>query len=272
MTKEKLSNEASLERARALVAQYSQTSVDIQNFSALIMGIYGSGKTTFLTTGVKPILIDSFDPRGTIGIELALENEIKAGNLVIRKWWDETSSSPKVYKEWEKQWMKDVETGMLKHFGTYAIDSATTFIDALANQVAYQAGRKDRQLAIQDYPVIYNTLKNVIKMSAAQETNFLLTAHLVTTQDEITGEVLAELDTYKKLKSQIPLLFTEKYIIITKQTPKGVERVILTQPTGRYVASSQFALKGLLEPKEVADLKVIMKKAGLSTTDKPSLT
>jgi hypothetical protein len=106
-------------------------------------------------------------------------------------------------------------------------------------------------------------------MSSAQECNFIATAHLVNQQDELTGEVIAELDTYKTLKSRVPILFTEKYVLQTKETSTGVERYLLTQPKGRYRASTQLGKDGIFDREEIPDLKLLMQKAGLDVSDKP---
>ncbi|KKL46035.1 hypothetical protein LCGC14_2349630, partial [marine sediment metagenome] len=139
----------------------SQSSGD--NFTALVMSEFGMGKTSFICTGRRPILIDSFDPRGTTVIEVLYAEEIKKGDILIRTFWNESSKAPTEFIRWERQWMNDVNSNFLSLFGTYAIDSATTFIDALTYYTAIRKGRKEGQLAIQDYIPIYNMFKDFIK-------------------------------------------------------------------------------------------------------------
>jgi hypothetical protein len=241
------------------------------NFTALVMSEFGMGKTSLICTGRKPILIDSFDPRGTVVVETLYPDLIEKGDILIRTFWNESSKAPTEYLRWERQWMDDINSNFLNLFGTYAIDSATTFIDALSYITAKKQDRKRGQLAISDYIPIYNTLKDIIKQTSSQACDFILTAHLVMTQDELTGVVRAEMDTYNKLKSQIPLLFTEKYVLLTKKTSSGLDYQLLTQDQARYRASTQLGAGGKLDPIETPDIKHILKKVGRSTEDKPSL-
>jgi len=237
-------------------------------FSALIMGLFGSGKTRMIGTGRKPILIDSFDPRGTITLHSVFPDEVRRGEIIIRSFWDERHKRPTEYVKWEKQWESDIKSGFISEFGTYAIDSLTTFLDALANRVGQREGRPEGKLAIQDYVPIYNTLKDIIKISSAQDCDFFLTAHLVTEQDEVTGRVKAEIDTYKRLKSQIPILFTEKYVMTTKDSSKGTIYKLLTQPFREFSASTQLGAGDKFSREEDPDIKKLLKKAGMSCNDK----
>ena len=262
-----MTKEEALERASKIKDLYKTE----KKFSAIIMGIYGSGKTSILLTAPKPILIDSFDPNGTIGIEQDYADEIEKGNLFIRKFWDEDTNNPHCHKDWEKQFDADLDSGFLNYFGTYAIDSMTTWIDTIANRVSKDMKRNIPKLAIQDYPLIYDHVKNTIKKLSTQDCIFLMTAHLLLEQDGITGAVKAELKTYKQLKADIPLLFTEKYVTQTSNSPKGVEYDLLTSSAGRYIASTQLGSKGKFKAREVPDIAKLIKKAGMKIPEKPPL-
>lgn len=243
---------------------YSQA--ETGGYSALIMGEFGTGKTSLFRTCPKPVLIDMFDPRG----HLVLRDEIEKGEIYIRPFYNESYKKPTEYIRWEKQWEEDIKTGFLDNFATYGIDSATTFIQSMANQISKMEGRPKGSLAIQDYNIIYNTIRDIIKITSFEANCvFLLTAHLVTDKDEVTQEIKAELDIYKRLKSQLPLLFTEKYVLGTKSTSRGVEYELLTAPTGRYRASTQLGKDGLFNVREKPDIKYLIEKAGMSYPDKP---
>ena len=97
----------------------------------------------------------------------------------------------------------------------------------------------------------------------------LFIAHMVTIQDEVTGEVKSELDTYKGLRSKIPKLFTEKYVLMKKRSPQGPKHILLTHSTGQFEASSQFASSGNIPDEVEPDLKKLLELAGLPTDDKP---
>lgn len=238
--------------------------------SALVTGIQGVGKSSFACTGRLPILIDVFDPKGTLFIHVnpTLRQLYEERQIIIRPFWAENSEHPTEFSRWIKQWQEDCASGFLSMFGTYVIDSGTTMVEAMANYYRMKKGRGDN-LQVQDYIPLYNTVMDIVKISNSQACDFIYIGHLLTVQDEVTGEVKAELDTFSRLRSKIPKLFTEKYVMIKKKTPKGVEHVILLTSTGRYEASSQLASSGLLE-NEISppNLKTLLEIVGLPTTDK----
>jgi len=236
-----------------------------QTFTGLFMGTFSSGKTSLIGTGRKPILIDSFDPNGTI----VLRKQIDAGEILVRDWSVDDYKNPSAYRLWEAQWEKDIRTGFLKNFGTYAIDSATTFITALSYQISKKFGRPPSTLAIQDYGVIYATLGDIVSLSSTQGCDFILTAHLTYNKDDLTGEIMTEIDTYNKLRTKLPILFSERYVVQKVERSTGIVYEVLTNDKGRFRAGSRLAAEGKIEPVEKPDLKAILKKAGFSVDDKP---
>ena len=249
---------------------YSELVGSRQSFSCLVMGLFGAGKTTFACTGRLPILVDTFDPNGTIIFQTDpfLRDLVQKGALVTRTFWNESTHSPTEYQKWEKIWQDDCKSGFIGRFGTYCIDSGTTQLEAITNYIAYKKGRGDN-LQIQDYPIIYNIIRDIVKISSSQGADFIYTGHLVDARNDLTSEVMAELDTYQRLKSRLPLLFTEKYVIMEKQTSKGVEHILLTEPRGRFRASTQLGAKGIFKAEEVPNIKELLKKAGMQSEDKP---
>jgi len=240
------------------------------SFSALIAGIQGVGKSTFACSGRLPVLIDVFDPKGTLFIHShpELKQLYKEKKILIRPYWNENSENPTEYKRWEDQWKDDCKSGFLNLFGTYVIDSGTTMVEAMSNYTRKRKGRTEN-LAIQDYIPIYNALMDMIKITSSQGCDFLYIAHLTTLQDEVTGEVKSELDTYKGLRSKIPKLFTEKYVLQKQRSAQGPKHILLTHSTGRFEASSQFASSGNIPDEVEPNLKELLKLAELPTDDKP---
>jgi hypothetical protein len=241
------------------------------SFSCLLMGIYGSGKTRCSCTGRLPILIDVFDPRGTLifHTDPYLNEKRKEGKIIIRPFWEEKSTSPTQYENWSKQWEQDCSSGFLSMFGTYILDSGTTWIECMTNYIIKKKMREKGNLEIQDYIPMYNMIMDMIRISSSQGCDFIYNAHLLTVEDPVTGKITTVMDTYSRLKSKIPKLFSEKYVICKKASSTGPKHILLTHATGMYEASSQLGASGKIQDEEEPDLKKLMEKAGLSTTDKP---
>jgi len=237
-----------------------------RSLSVMLMGEFSSGKTSFICQAPKPILIDSFDPNGTAVIEDKYMNLIESGQILIRTWWKESHESPEAYRKWGKAWDADVASRFFDKLGTYAIDSCTTFIDALSNEVSKDNKLEAGELEIRDYKTIYNTVKTHVKIMSDFDCHFILTAHLMPEKDALTGELRMVLDTYNRLRSQLPLLFTEKYVIRRKSAE---DCKILTAPSGIYKAGTQMSSK--LQPIEEPNFKALLRKAGFPSEDKPSL-
>jgi len=250
-------------------------------FSCLLMGIFGSGKTRCACTGRLPILIDMFDPRGGLLLESdpVLKQLRAESKLKVRPFWNENSQNPSEYQRWERQWQEDCKSGFLSLFGTYVIDSGTSWLEAMSNYISRKKGGKRNyelggkiftgNLEIQDYIPMYNMVMDMIKITSSQGCDFIYTAHLLLVEDEVTGKVTAVLDTYKRLRSKIPKLFSEKYVVSKKETSQGPIHELLIHSTGKYEASSQLMSSGKLGDIEEPNIKKLLEKAGLNTQDKP---
>jgi hypothetical protein len=64
----------------------------------------------------------------------------------------------------------------------------------------------------------------------------------------------------------VPLLFDEIYVLVGNGNPP--KREMLIDSLGKYIARSRLKKGGTLNDREVPDIKALLKKAGLSWTDK----
>ena len=69
----------------------------------------------------------------------------------------------------------------------------------------------------------------------------------------------------------IPLMFDEIYVTAPKEMSSGIEYRLLTKSTGTFLARSRLSADGLLDTYEKADIKHILKKAGMPYQDKEKL-
>lgn len=262
----------------ASVKKYYEGDPMQKRFSALITGETNAGKTFLLRTARMPIHIDSFDPGGTKG----LRDYIRAGKIVADTSWEtDDPFEPTAFAEWMKAVDRRITYKYFEQFGTYCLDSATTWGEAV---MAYGLGLKNRAGEAprhnHDYMPAKVHMTNYIRKLMNLPCDFILTGHL----REMT--TLLSIDTKTGIKREetkyrfltvgqavvtIPLLFDEIYVLIGEKSSSGVRRKMLIDSLGEYVARSRLRADGKLDAIEDPDIKKILKKIGLPWEDKPML-
>ena len=249
-----------------------------KRFSALVTGETNAGKTFLLRTARKPIHIDSFDPGGTKCLsELIAKGEVIADT----QWEDDDPYNPDKFAKWMKAIDVRFQIKYFEKFGTYVIDSATTFGEAVMN---YGMGLKNRAGETPNRNIDYMPQKtfmvNYIKKLMRIPCDFILTGHLkeikkLISLDTKTGiareEIKYRFYTTGQAVVTIPLLFDEIYVIIGEEGRDGPKRKMLIDSLGTYVARSRLKANGKLNATEEPDIKALLKKAGYDTADKPKL-
>jgi len=250
-----------------------------KRFSALITGETNAGKTFILRTARKPIHVDSFDPGGTKSIK----DLIDSGDCIAdTSWEDDDPFSPTAFARWMKAIDLRFHLGYFNQFGTYCLDSATTFGDAVMNyglNLGNRAGEAPQRN--KDYMPQKIFMQNYIRKLMRLPCDFILTGHLrenrkVLYIDPKTGvsrdEVNYRFYTTGQAVITLPLLFDEIYVIKGTEGSSGPKREMLIDSLGTYVARSRLKQDGKLNSIEPPDIKAILKKVGYSTEDKPKLT
>jgi len=249
-----------------------------KRFSALVTGESGAGKTFLLSTARFPIHIDSFDAGGT----KSLRKWIERGDIIADTQWErEDPYDPKVFGEWMRTVDIRLQTGYFNMFGTYALDSASSWGDAVMN---YQLGKAQKAGEApkwnRDYTPQKTFMINYIKKLMNLPCDFVLTGHLKTMEETIgqtkdgtdIKRVYYRFFTTGQAMVTIPMQFDELYVIQGTETSSGIERKLLIDSQGKYVARSRLKGDGQLSDKEEANIKKLLKKIGLPTDDKPKLT
>lgn len=242
-------------------------SAKTEKFNALIYGSFGTGKTRLLKTARLPVFIDSFDPGGT----LTLRDEIEEGKVFADVRWEiDTPKNPTVAVEWEKVYERRKKEGFFAQIGTYAIDSVTTFSDCFVNHYLKVKGRAGGYLYQQDYNEVMASISSAIKDILSLPCDVIFLAHEDVDKDESTGKMYVGPSFIgKSSRNKYPVWFDEIYCALSKQTKDGINYQLLTRSDGMYRARTRLGKGGIFETYEEPDIKKLLKKAGISTEDKP---
>ena len=252
--------------------------------SAFIAGAPFTGKTLMLGTAPLPLLIYSFDPKKTQSLWLTYPELMKSRWITVIPFWNEDSKNPTEFKQWDDVVTNHIETGFLNRFGSVAIDSYTGWLRCAGNYVLKdqnkkrsmkQGGKQLDNLAMSDYPVLYNLSHTMVSELSNGSWNFIVTGHLNIIRDEETGtDLRVELSVYNQLKTFLPGQFAEFLLLrkkeIRKDNKKSVKYELLTDATGIYtIAGSQLAASGELDKIEIPNFRHLFAKVGSTFKDKP---
>lgn len=252
------------------------------SFNLLLLGESGSGKTTLCATARQPIHIDSFDPGGT----KALMPLVKEGRAIIDTRWEsedptkeaikKTSGAPgfeQAYIQWKHEFERRLKMGYFDHIGTYVLDSCTTWSLAIMNWVLKKDGMLGQAPRFtKDYGPQKIEIQNYIKKMLDLPCDFILTGHLESDKDEVSGRIKYKFMTTGKAEVIVPLQFDEIWTCVAEQ--KGMTSVdykVLTAKNGAYPGSSKLAALGHFSVYEDPNIKALLKKAGRDASDKPLL-
>jgi hypothetical protein len=249
-----------------------------KRYSLLLCGNSGIGKTSLLRTARKPIHVDSFDPGGT----RCIRDMISDGDVIAdTRFEDDDPYAPTRFDKWMSTVDKRLGLGYFDHFGTYMLDSATTWGFAV---MAYQLKSRGVPGTSPDWKKDYTNQKtlmgNYIKKLMRIPCDFIMTGHF--REKEISASIDSKTGvrhsvyeyrfyTTGQAVVTIPLLFDEMYVMVAEDTSEGLKRSLILEAQGKYHAKSRLKSKGLLDTTEPANLKVLLKKIGLSYEDKPKL-
>ena len=258
-------------RALGVRERYAETSSQWCNF--LIYGDFGTGKTQTLATAPKPIFIDSFDPGGTK--TAALQPLIESGDIIVENKWETDSwKKPFAFREWEKEIEARKKDDFFSHIGTYALDSVTKWADSMMFAIlksgtagTSRVGKTPEQ---QDYLAQQFTSVDWLGVLMGLPCHVIVTGHIGLTRDEVTGGMESGLMLAGKNSEKVPLVFDEKYVTRTITKSSGTTYELLVKNEGRYKAETRIG--GIkFNPIEEPNIKALLKKAGKSWEDRPSL-
>lgn len=235
----------------------------------LVYGQSGSGKTYSLRTAKKPLFVDSFDPGGSV----VLSDLIEKGQAVVRSEFElEDPKHPSAFEKWDKAFDELEKAGVAGQFGTYVLDSATTWGQACLNYVMKKAGRAGGTPQQNDWYPQMVLMEAGIRRIFALPCDVIFICHDDVQKDEIVGKLSRAPMLTGKSKTRIPLLFSEIYYSDSKRSSKGTEYVWqLTRDNTNQAKSRLCGLAGKQLDFVPQNYGELMKLLGRPYEDLPSL-
>jgi len=246
----------------------------------LILGEKGAGKTSLALTCPKPVYIFSFDPAGTS--VAGMPEAVDRGEIIAdTRYENDTLVDPHAYIDFERQFN---HLGSLKAYscmGTVIIDSLTTLSNSLLWQIMRKEGRtppgmsskmgEGHGMRIQDWGTYLNVFIMLTRSLSALSCHTIMLGHIERGLDGVTGGVIRRLMVHGQSGDQIPINVPEFYTLVAQETPRGLERYLLTQNEGIYTAVTRMGGGGKLSAHEPADIRALLRKAGRPYEDKSPL-
>lgn len=227
----------------------------------MLYGEFGEGKTTFATTFPKPILFFDVDKR----------HQTYAGmDEVDYIVYEDIGKRASAYKEFEKD-LRKYQDG--KDYATVVIDSTTTLLDIMKNDILGMRGTGSAAtegLSLPQWGTVTERFRRVFSILKGYNSHSIAISHSQMFQDELTGEIkTVTMMVGKKFPQKAPLFFDEIYRCFTENDRKNDNKnyLIQTRSDRKYPARSSMNLRDddghavpILDPVEPQDFNVIMDK------------
>ena len=264
-----------IQKTLEAITQFYASDMSQRTFNAMVIGEPDAGKTTLFKTCPRPIFIDSFDPGGTRAIEEYVyhpETNPEGFIFVDTSWEAEDPTQPEVMLRYENTFKERKKAGFFEMFGTYGVDSLTTFYDALLVQILKKENRlfkglnmvggEGQGMRIQDWGTILFYMKVFFTRWCALPCNFMIMAHIAKDKNEVTGEIINTIAVSGQTKDKAPAYVDEVYTLLKAPTAEDKhKRVLLTQDDKKWMGRSRLSKGGLLDAREKPDICNLLKKA-----------
>lgn len=252
------------------VREYYTEQPFMDKINILNIGKPGTGKTRLAKYAPKPVLIHSFDRGGSKTAEI--QPLIESGDIIVDTRFEQDDwHNPRAFRLWEKTFSNLKKIGFFDAIGTYFLDSATTFADAMMYALLKSGGDKRGSRAgelpgLSDYHLQQYTMVDYFNVMMSLPCHVVVNGHVTFIKDEVTGAIMTGILLAGKASDKVPLTFDEKYI-----SKMFAGKFVLQTKTDNYY-SAETRVGGLtFKTYEEQNLYKLLEKAGLPFKDKPPI-
>jgi len=239
----------------------------------LLLGDTGSGKTTQLLTLPGKKFAYLFDPNAILSLqghdidyEEFLPDRLNISIKSLKKDVGDKTTNFKndLYLDWEKDFNEKITTNFFDAYDVIAFDSATTFLDLIMDRILTINGRAGGWPQQDDYGPQMLAFTNVCRSLMALNKIILMTGHLEVKQDQLTQKIFRTPMMTGRLRTKIPLLFSDIFICEVENDGRGkISHKIQTVPD-RITTTVRSSIKGLAAFEDVTvDFKKPLANQGI---------
>lgn len=221
----------------------------------LILGDTGSGKTTQLLTLPGKKFAYLFDPNALLslqGYDIDYEEFLPDQlNLSVKSLKSGISGDAVtqhkniLYMEWQKDFEDRMKSGFFDQYDVIAMDSATTLLDLIMDRVLTVNGRAGQWPQQDDYGPQMVAFTNICRTLMAMRKTIYMTGHMEMKQDELSKRIYRQPMMTGRLRTKIPLLFSDIFIAEAENDGKGnISYKVQTVPD-RVTTCVRTSIKGL---------------------------
>ena len=219
----------------------------------LVLGDTGAGKTTqFLTLPGKKFAY-LFDPNALLSLrgydvdyEEFLPDRLNLNVVSLARKGDSvTKHQNDLFMDWQKDFEDKLNSGFFDGYENILMDSATTLLDLIMDRILTINGRPGQWPQQDDYGPQMNVFTNVCRQLTALGKTVYMTGHLEVRQDDKTKRILRGPMMTGRLKTKVPLLFSDIFIADVESDNNGkVNHRFQTVPD-RMTTTVRTSVKGL---------------------------
>lgn len=240
----------------------------------LILGDTGSGKTTQILSLPGKKFCYLFDPNALLSLQgqdvdyeeflpdrinlniKSLSSKVQGDNV--------TQYKNSLYVDWQKDFEEKMNSKFFEPYSVIGFDSATTFLDVVMDRILTINGRPGQWPQQDDYGPQMITFTNVVRTLMSIGKTIYMTGHLEMRQDDLTKRIYRQPMMTGRLRSKIPLLFSDVLVSAASADQQGKVRYTLQTVPDRTNTTIRTSLRGMETFEDVTlDFKKDLEGQGL---------
>jgi hypothetical protein len=220
----------------------------------------GGGKTSQILTLPRPCFAYCFDPNSLLTLrghdieyEQFLPQDINLDVVSLKKTQDGAhkrgprvmSAKATTYEEWERDFDKRRTSGFFNKYKSIAIDSATSLLDIIMDYVLTINGRPGQWPEQDDYGPQMVSFTNIMRTIASMGKTVLCTGHYEAWQDRKTQRTYYQLMMTGRLRTKIPLLFSDVWFCEGEVKDDGKPLFTVTTVKDKHIPAARCSFNGM---------------------------